>query len=732
MSRVRTAKILSVTLLLASLSGCGTGGTDWADEKASLSAHNTPKSWVRIPTIDDPSVSAKVVILRKGQEVSQKNFAEALRNYREGDEIKLVKGVYPFTDAVTVHKSVSQVLISGAGHESVIGFVKNAKGNRYSPEIITHAPLTFRDVQVAGPVISSTTADARIWFEGAFVSGGFTHFGRELMGGTPPEVFIMGGYFSRESSFGKMPPPEYVVAFQPNYLFSVSHTPMLAMRKSHYSIHTLRNTDTTNIAPALNALGKEISKLRAEGGYAMPSEAVMSAALAEIYKITRPDRISIHPNYGSPSMIRTSNNVTLEAFNRLANYLYLKTGSKAEIPLAPQAATALDRAKSATKSGAPTMALLLATQYDIPMFHPRYKEAKAVVRQSLGALQAQHGCKISVNIKGEVGDGFQPLGIIGSLRERTAGLYPVAHIASASENGCKMVTDVYRSVFTHWKSSISTSVSSTLVETDQARAAREAALAANSRDVWKDAFSTVGNAASRAGERSRQVWQNQEKTRTRVEERGSGTYLIYYKGNPNLPPLQVGGGAASSSSASSSAGARAASSGNVPGGMREKKTVRERYYLYGAHEVDYEISITDAGKLATKFERTKHRTASQRGPCEAESVDGWSATLISGDCFVPGLPRSGEIQRAMEDGYVAYLTTNRLPKVAAKVREMYNQSSRLLQAEAALVAAMYGGVPEGKGLAAIKAETEGIYQTPSSGTQIATDLAATLYSAGMM
>ena len=166
--------------------------------------------------------------------------------------------------------------------------------------------------------------------------------------------------------------------------------------------------------------------------------------------------------------------------------------------------------------------------------------------------------------------------------------------------------------------------------------------------------------------------------------------------------------------------------------MREKKTVRERYYLYGAHEVDYEISITDAGKLATKFERTKHRTASQRGPCEAESVDGWSATLISGDCFVPGLPRSGEIQRAMEDGYVAYLTTNRLPKVAAKVREMYNQSSRLLQAEAALVAAMYGGVPEGKGLAAIKAETEGIYQTPSSGTQIATDLAATLYSAGMM
>lgn len=731
MLRVSAAKIMalgSLTLMTSFVSGCGTGGTDWADEKQSISAHNTPKSWVRTPFISDAKVSPKATILRKGQKLDQKNFAEALRNYREGDEIKLAQGVYPFTESVTVPKGVSQVLISGAGHESVVSFLSNVGSERFSPNLITHAPITFRDVQIVGPTITSTSSDARIWFEGAFVSAGFTHFGRELMGGTPAEVFIMSGYYSAESSFGKMPRPEFVLAFQPNYLFSVVHTPRLAMRNSHYVVHTLRSTNVAPVAPALNSLANEIRKLRAEGGYGMPSEATMTSALAEIYLLPRGSRVALHPNYGAASMIRASNNVTLEAFNRLANYLYLKTGGKAEIPLSPQASTALDKANAALKAGAPTMALLLAAQYDVPMFHSRHKDLKSIVHKAMGALQSQHGCKISVNVKGSVGDDFRPLGYVGSLRESAASLYPVTYIANPSDSGCKMTTDVYNSTFKHWQSPISTSVTSMMVETDQARAAREAALAANSRDVWKEAFSTVGNAASRAGERSRQVWQNHEKTRTRVEERGSGTYLIYYKGNPNLAPMQIGGAA----STGNSGGSGGASGGNVPSGMREKKTVRSTYYLYGSHEVDYEITITEGGKLATKFERTKHRVATQRGPCVSESVDGWSATLISGDCYVTGLPRSGEIGRAMQDALVAYLTTNRLPKIAGKVAEMYKQNNRLLQAEAALVAALYGGQPEGKGLAAIKAESEGVYAVPTGAGQITTDLAATLYLASML
>lgn len=728
MRRVSAIPLSALFFLIASTSGCGTGGTDWADEKKSFSAHNTVKSWVRVPAIQDANTSPQATILRNGQRLAQKNFAEALRNYREGDEIKLAQGVYPFIESVVVHKSVNRVLISGAGHESVVSFLTAASGNRYSPQVTTHAPITFRDVQVVSPVITSTTADARVWFEGAFVSGGFTHFGRELMGATPAEVFIMGGYYSPESSFGKAPPSEFVLGFQPNYMFSVVHTPRLAMRKSHYSVHTLRNEDMSKTAPALNGLANEIRRLRADGGYGLPSEAIMEAALNEIYKVSRATRLAIHPNYGSQSMIRASNNVTLEAYQRLANYLHIKTGNKSEVQLASQAGVALDKARDALKAGAPTTALLLATQYDIPMFHPRYKDLTSIVRQSLSALQTQHGCKITINVKGPVGEEFRPLGIVGNLRESTAGLYPVAHISGTSENGCKMTADVFRSEFKHWTSPISTSVTSMLVETDQARAAREAALAANSRDVWKEAFSAVGDAAGRAGERSRQVWKNHEKTRTRVEERGSGTYLVYYKGNPNLPPLNIGADALSKAEASSNSG----SGGSAPGGMREKKTVRSRYYLYGSHEVDYEISITEGGNLATKFERTKHRTATQRGPCESESVDGWTATLISGNCYVTGLPRSGEISRAMKDALVAYITTNRLPKIAGKVREMYIQKSSLLQAEAALVAALYGGQPEGQGLQAIQSETQGVYQMPSNGAQITTDLAVTLYLASMI
>lgn len=649
--------------------------------------YNSKNFWVRTASAQgktDTDGSPVSIYSTSGAVTQYASLKEAIEKAKKADVIRITKGLSFVTQTIKVPSSLDELVIEGEGVDSIIAF--KADSNFSSPDdrpwIVTSVPITLRSLSLVTPSFESTNGSGRVWFEDAFVSNGMFFKGTERFGQSPPAIFVLGGYhsvFSASASFT----PKY--AFTDPLMLGVSsvhYNPKNVMRDTPMKVWPFAKNGQTLGRSEVKKFTSDLNKIRSAGEFELPKEKVTREFVNFLAKMT--------PTEKEDAPFAFDNNTALSkmAYERMYRYLASKYQIKPVTNEGNEGQTSkiLALVKDSLKKKQVLLASLLLQQANVGLGDARYAEYKKLQLEAVKALKSAHGCSFSIKSEKINDKDYHEQSVIYQPRAKLSSLYPALHIYDTTSGLCNVAVTVHSSNFQTKYSEQSVEVSTQMIETEESKARRGKALTEANEAAWKAAFQNISNAS----ERSQKVWKNHEKYRTRVEERGSGTYLISYTGNANVPPTKF-----------NSISSLPVKTGNSD--YREQKTVKKTYFTYISHATNASVQIKDKNTVVVNMPKIAELKETKNGPCVASSVDGGiEISSATGSCGFISQGRSTALMNLVESSLVSYFTDIKLPQMTKELAKKFNSTDATDKADAMLTSMLYGAGIDPLGEKAVK------------------------------